>query len=252
MALSPGTQGARPPLAVQRYLGTVLSPWSGTDRARQQGCAIPGATWKRGRCCPQPQLSVTSPAPLAVHRAVGQCQGLSVCPSVCQATPLPSLSELVSVCPSAPSWLCFIRVFPPKKTALKGATAARGHSWSPWAISGGDISHPEGSWTGVPADLCPFLPCVPQMSESETLITMVNRMVETSSPRAQLYMQVRLWPPGPAWLVPGGRAGHPRATRGHLLPPGVTSCHRHSRGSRGIRHIPLSLSGEALLHPRLC
>ncbi|XP_057256737.1 pleckstrin homology domain-containing family A member 6 isoform X11 [Pezoporus wallicus] len=29
-----------------------------------------------------------------------------------------------------------------------------------------------------------------QMSESETLISMVNRMVETSSPRAQLYMQV--------------------------------------------------------------
>uniref|UniRef100_A0A672UI70 Pleckstrin homology domain containing A6 n=1 Tax=Strigops habroptila TaxID=2489341 RepID=A0A672UI70_STRHB len=35
-----------------------------------------------------------------------------------------------------------------------------------------------------------------QMSESETLISMVNRMVETSSPRAQLYMQVSLRPPG--------------------------------------------------------
>ncbi|XP_064588905.1 pleckstrin homology domain-containing family A member 6 isoform X9 [Zonotrichia leucophrys gambelii] len=33
-----------------------------------------------------------------------------------------------------------------------------------------------------------------QMSESETLITMVNRMVETSSPRAQLYMQVTPFP----------------------------------------------------------
>ncbi|XP_068029179.1 pleckstrin homology domain-containing family A member 6 isoform X9 [Anomalospiza imberbis] len=33
-----------------------------------------------------------------------------------------------------------------------------------------------------------------QMSESETLITMVNRMVETSSPRAQLYMQVTQFP----------------------------------------------------------
>ncbi|XP_032936055.1 pleckstrin homology domain-containing family A member 6 isoform X6 [Catharus ustulatus] len=33
-----------------------------------------------------------------------------------------------------------------------------------------------------------------QMSESETLITMVNRMVETSPPRAQLYMQVTPFP----------------------------------------------------------
>lgn len=36
----------------------------------------------------------------------------------------------------------------------------------------------------------PFLPLL-QMSESETLITMVNHMVENSSPRAQLFMQVR-------------------------------------------------------------
>ncbi|XP_074978162.1 pleckstrin homology domain-containing family A member 6 isoform X11 [Caretta caretta] len=33
-----------------------------------------------------------------------------------------------------------------------------------------------------------------QMSESETLISMVNRMVENSSPRAQLYMQVSPFP----------------------------------------------------------
>ncbi|XP_010223018.1 PREDICTED: pleckstrin homology domain-containing family A member 6 [Tinamus guttatus] len=33
-----------------------------------------------------------------------------------------------------------------------------------------------------------------QMSESETLISMVNRMVESSSPRAQLYMQVTPFP----------------------------------------------------------
>ncbi|XP_068773979.1 pleckstrin homology domain-containing family A member 6 isoform X2 [Struthio camelus] len=33
-----------------------------------------------------------------------------------------------------------------------------------------------------------------QMSESETLISMVNRMVENSSPRAQLYMQVTPFP----------------------------------------------------------
>uniref|UniRef100_A0A8C3L7S9 Pleckstrin homology domain containing A6 n=1 Tax=Chrysolophus pictus TaxID=9089 RepID=A0A8C3L7S9_CHRPC len=32
-----------------------------------------------------------------------------------------------------------------------------------------------------------------QMSESETLISMVNRMVESSSPRAQLYMQVKAY-----------------------------------------------------------
>ncbi|XP_064354309.1 pleckstrin homology domain-containing family A member 6 isoform X3 [Dromaius novaehollandiae] len=35
-----------------------------------------------------------------------------------------------------------------------------------------------------------------QMSESETLISMVNRMVENSSPRAQLYMQVTPFPEG--------------------------------------------------------
>lgn len=44
----------------------------------------------------------------------------------------------------------------------------------------------------------PFLP-LPQMSESETLISMVNRMVENSSPRAQLFMQVR---PLPGSMVP--------------------------------------------------
>lgn len=45
---------------------------------------------------------------------------------------------------------------------------------------------------------CPFLPLL-QMSESETLISMVNRMVESSSPRAQLFMQVR---PLPGSMVP--------------------------------------------------
>lgn len=44
----------------------------------------------------------------------------------------------------------------------------------------------------------PFLPLL-QMSESETLISMVNRMVENSSPRAQLFMQVR---PLPGSMVP--------------------------------------------------
>lgn len=44
----------------------------------------------------------------------------------------------------------------------------------------------------------PFLPLL-QMSESETLISMVNRMVESSSPRAQLFMQVR---PLPGSMVP--------------------------------------------------
>lgn len=44
----------------------------------------------------------------------------------------------------------------------------------------------------------PFLPLL-QMSESETLISMVNRMVESSSPRAQIFMQVR---PPPGSMVP--------------------------------------------------
>lgn len=43
-----------------------------------------------------------------------------------------------------------------------------------------------------------FLPLL-QMSESETLISMVNRMVESSSPRAHLFMQVR---PLPGSMVP--------------------------------------------------
>ena len=43
------------------------------------------------------------------------------------------------------------------------------------------------------------IPSSLQMSESETLISMVNRMVENSSPRAQLFMQVR---PPPGSMVP--------------------------------------------------
>ena len=39
----------------------------------------------------------------------------------------------------------------------------------------------------------PFLPLL-QMSESEALISVVNRMVESSSPSAQLFMQVRPLP----------------------------------------------------------
>ncbi|XP_033008642.1 pleckstrin homology domain-containing family A member 6 isoform X6 [Lacerta agilis] len=52
----------------------------------------------------------------------------------------------------------------------------------------------------VPAGMFPFnYPASPtvhdkMMSESETLISMVNRMVESSSPRAQLYMQVSHFP----------------------------------------------------------
>lgn len=49
---------------------------------------------------------------LAGHRALGQCRGLSVCLSVCRASHChrPCLSV-----PSAPSRLCFIRVFPKTK-----------------------------------------------------------------------------------------------------------------------------------------
>lgn len=97
--------------------------------------------------------------------------------------------------------------------------------------------------------MSPFLPCVPQMSESETLITMVNRMVETSSPRAQLYMQVRLRPPGPAWLVPGRPCRSPGVTSCHPGSPAVTRCHLLP----SPRHIPLSgeraAPSQALLYP---
>ncbi|RMB99228.1 hypothetical protein DUI87_23961 [Hirundo rustica rustica] len=66
------------------------------------------------------------------------------------------------------------------------------------------ISSPKYDFLGdrrpVPAGVFPYrFPASPtihdkMMSESETLITMVNRMVETSSPRAQLYMQVTPFP----------------------------------------------------------
>uniref|UniRef100_A0A673STW9 Pleckstrin homology domain containing A6 n=1 Tax=Suricata suricatta TaxID=37032 RepID=A0A673STW9_SURSU len=66
------------------------------------------------------------------------------------------------------------------------------------------ISSPKYDYLGdrrpVPAGLFPYnYPASPTvhdktMSESETLISMVNRMVENSSPRAQLFMQVPPYP----------------------------------------------------------
>ncbi|KAM5295385.1 pleckstrin homology domain-containing family A member 6 isoform 2-T2 [Glossophaga mutica] len=66
------------------------------------------------------------------------------------------------------------------------------------------ISSPKYDYLGdrrpVPAGLYPYnYPPPPtvhdkMMSESETLISMVNRMVESSSPRAQLFMQVPQYP----------------------------------------------------------
>uniref|UniRef100_A0A663MC46 Pleckstrin homology domain containing A6 n=1 Tax=Athene cunicularia TaxID=194338 RepID=A0A663MC46_ATHCN len=66
------------------------------------------------------------------------------------------------------------------------------------------ISSPKYDYLGdrrpMPAGMYPYhYPASPNvhdkmMSESETLISMVNRMVETSSPRAQLYMQVTPFP----------------------------------------------------------
>uniref|UniRef100_A0A8C6VFS0 Pleckstrin homology domain containing A6 n=1 Tax=Naja naja TaxID=35670 RepID=A0A8C6VFS0_NAJNA len=63
------------------------------------------------------------------------------------------------------------------------------------------VSSPKYDYLGdrkpVPAGMFPFnYPASPtvhdkMMSESDTLISMVNRMVESSSPRAQLYLQVR-------------------------------------------------------------
>ncbi|XP_039196788.1 pleckstrin homology domain-containing family A member 6 isoform X9 [Crotalus tigris] len=66
------------------------------------------------------------------------------------------------------------------------------------------VSSPKYDYLGdrkpVPAGMFPFnYPASPtvhdkMMSESETLISMVNRMVESSSPRAQLYLQVSHFP----------------------------------------------------------
>uniref|UniRef100_A0A8C6VEF1 Pleckstrin homology domain containing A6 n=1 Tax=Naja naja TaxID=35670 RepID=A0A8C6VEF1_NAJNA len=46
----------------------------------------------------------------------------------------------------------------------------------------------------VSISIMTVFPYLPQMSESDTLISMVNRMVESSSPRAQLYLQVSHFP----------------------------------------------------------
>lgn len=63
----------------------------------------------------------------------------------------------------------------------------------------------------------PFLP-LPQMSESEALISVVNRMVESSSPSAQLFMQVR---PLPGSTLPS--ASFPPPVHGRAAPlPGLT------------------------------
>uniref|UniRef100_A0A8C8SFR8 Pleckstrin homology domain containing A6 n=1 Tax=Pelusios castaneus TaxID=367368 RepID=A0A8C8SFR8_9SAUR len=66
------------------------------------------------------------------------------------------------------------------------------------------VSSPKYDYLGdrrpIPAGMYPYnYPASPtvhdkMMSESETLISMVNRMVESSSPRAQLYMQVSPFP----------------------------------------------------------
>lgn len=84
------------------------------------------------------------------------------------------------------------------------------------------------------------------MSESETLISMVNRMVESSSPRAQLYMQVSL-ANARAWQATPAAPCHPR---GHLLP--FCSCklqHPCSAGtSRSGGPAPPS---QALLNPSM-
>lgn len=53
------------------------------------------------------------------------------------------------------------------------------------------------------------------MSESETLISMVNRMVESSSPRAQLFMQVRPLPA--AGMVPVNAISAVCAWLGHPM-----------------------------------
>lgn len=62
-----------------------------------------------------------------------------------------------------------------------------------------------------------FLPLL-QMSESETLISMVNRMVGNSSPRAQLFMQVR---PLPGSMVPASTISAARVAESPPLGRGL-------------------------------
>lgn len=83
------------------------------------------------------------------------------------------------------------------------------------------------------------------MSESETLISMVNRMVETSSPRAQLYMQVSLRPLGRAWQ-PHSRAPSPRS------PPAMPTHAGSSIHAAAVHHaigVPAGPSQALLIHP---
>ena len=104
----------------------------------------------------------------------------------------------------------------------------------------------------------PFLPLL-QMSESETLISMVNRMVESSSPRAQLFMQVRplpgstvpvntisaacAWSSQPIW--DGACSAQPTHLPGLIsqaqpgLPPLIPLCFLHSSCS-WINPMPIS------------
>lgn len=71
----------------------------------------------------------------------------------------------------------------------------------------------------------PFLPPL-QMSESETLISMVNRMVENSSPRSQLFMQVRPLPGSmvPANAISAACAWSSCPSRMRLTPPNPLIC----------------------------
>lgn len=122
----------------------------------------------------------------------------------------------------------------------------------------------------------PFLPLL-QMSESETLISMVNRMVESSSPRAQLFMQVR--PLLAAWALStpcqllvhgpvnppgdGARSAQPTHLPGLIsqaqpgLPPLMPLCSLHSSCS-WINPSPISQTikiaptSHACQGPRIC
>lgn len=116
------------------------------NRAWQQGRATPGATRKRGRCCPQPQLSVTPQHPVLIFRAmpVPGAVRVSVCvPGHAAAVPV---RARVCLCHPLRAASVLSVFYPKKKTTLKGATAAQGHSWSPVATSGGGTLHPESSW----------------------------------------------------------------------------------------------------------
>lgn len=92
----------------------------------------------------------------------------------------------------------------------------------------------------------PFLPPL-QMSESETLISMVNRMVESSSPRAHLFMQVRPLPASTVLSMPSRLLVHDWVTPCGLRPASPNPFTRQAASP--LKRILLDLLPSSAMTP---